>query len=171
VSALRQPGGKRSGENGMKSKTRAALLLVAVFLLGGTAGGIAYYLFQNHFAAAQPEKLPIPNSHDIVEEMAQQLFLDAGQKEQLRTIIQRSREQYRTLSRQFQPRYDMIRGETNEAIRGILKEDQRKHFDETLQRMDSGRGNRLGAPPPQRPDRDKSGRGNRLGAPPPDFAK
>jgi Spy/CpxP family protein refolding chaperone len=121
----------------MKSKTSAALLLVAIFLLGAVAGGISYYLFQHHFVAAQPPRPRVPNSHDIVEEMAQQLSLDVRQKEQLRTIILRSREQYRTLSRQFQPQYETIRGETNEAIRGILNPDQKKHFDETLERMDA----------------------------------
>lgn len=121
----------------MKSKTGAALLLASIFVLGGIAGGTTCYLFQNHFVSAQAGRPRVPNSHDIIDEMAQQLALDAGQKEQLTAIILRSREQYRTLSRQFQPQYEVIRGETNTAIRGILTPDQKKHFDETLDRMDA----------------------------------
>jgi hypothetical protein len=121
----------------MKSKTSAALLLVAIFGLGGIAGGVTHYLYLNHFISTAPPRPRVPNSHDIVEEMAQQLKLDAKQKEELRGMIQQSRDRYRALSRQFQPQYDKIRTETNDAIRNILNADQRKNFDETLEKMDS----------------------------------
>jgi Spy/CpxP family protein refolding chaperone len=139
----------------MKSKTSAALLLVVIFGLGGITGGVTHYLYRNHFVSAQPPRPRVPNSHDIVEEMAQQLKLDAQQKEKLRDIIQQSREHYRTLSRQFQPQYEKIRAETNDAIRGILIPDQQKNFDETLERMDSRHRDHThdpqsGAPPPSK---------------------
>jgi Spy/CpxP family protein refolding chaperone len=126
----------------MKSKTSAALLLVAIFLLGGVAGGVSHYLYQNHFVAAQPPRPRVPISHDIVEDMAQHLKLDAQQKEQLKVIIKGSREHYDTLSRQFQPQYEKIRSETNDAIREILRPDQQKQFQETLEKMDSRRRDR-----------------------------
>ncbi len=121
----------------MKSKTSAGLLLVAVFVLGGVAGGLSLYLYESRISPSQPQRSRIPNSHDIVEEMALHLNLDAQQKEQLKAIVQQSRDRYRVLSRQFQPQYEKIRGETNEAIRGILRADQRKQFEATLEKMDS----------------------------------
>ncbi len=120
----------------MKSKTSAALLLVVIFMLGGIAGGVSDYLYENHLVSAPPPRSRVPNSHDIVEEMAQHLMLDAQQKEQLKAIVQQSRDRYRVLSRQFQPQYEKIRGETNEAIRGILRPDQRRQFEATLEKMD-----------------------------------
>jgi Spy/CpxP family protein refolding chaperone len=121
----------------MKSKTSAALLLVSIFLLGGVAGGTSHYIYRNHLAASPPPRMRAPNSHDIAEEMAQSLKLDAQQKEQLRAIIQQSTEHYRALSRQFRPQYEKIRAETNEAIRAILRPDQRQNFEDTLDKMDS----------------------------------
>ncbi|MBZ5498210.1 MAG: periplasmic heavy metal sensor [Acidobacteriia bacterium] len=121
----------------MKSKTSAALLLVSIFLLGGVAGGVTHYIYQNHFVSSAPQRPRMPNRHDIVEEMAQSLNLDARQKEQLRVIWQQSRERFNALSVQYRPQYEKLRAETNEAIRAILRPDQRQHFDDTLEKMDS----------------------------------
>jgi len=120
----------------MKSKTSAALLLVSLFLLGGVAGGALQYVYRNHLVSAAIPRPRLANSHDIVDEMAKSLKLDASQKEQLQGIIQQSRDRYRTLSRQFQPQYEKIRAETNEAIRAILRTDQQRQFDDTLEKMD-----------------------------------
>jgi Spy/CpxP family protein refolding chaperone len=135
----------------MKSKTSAALLLVAIFVLGGVAGGVSHYLYENHFVSNPPPRPRVPNSHDIVEEMAQHLKLDAQQKEQLKAIVQQSRDHYRVLSRQFQPQYEKIRGETNEAIREILRPDQRKQYEATLEKMDARHRDRTHDAPPDQP--------------------
>ncbi len=121
----------------MKSKTSAALLLVAIFCLGCVAGGFAHFLYRANLGTTAAARARVPNSHDIVEEMALQLKMDSRQKEQLRVIVQQSRDRYRVLSRQFQPQYEKIRGETNEAIRTILSPDQRRQYDATLERMDA----------------------------------
>jgi Spy/CpxP family protein refolding chaperone len=139
----------------MKSKTSAALMLVAIFGLGAIAGGITQYLVGSHFISNPPPQTRVPNSHDIVEEMAQQLKLNAQQKDKLRGIIQQSREHYRSLSKQFQPQYDKMRAETNDAIRDILTANQRQNFDETLEKMDSRHRDhthdpRAGGPPPSK---------------------
>ena len=133
----------------MKSKTSAVLLLIAIFLLGGVAGGMSDYMYRNHLRANPQPRPRIAGSHDIAEEMARGLNLDAKQKEQLQAIIQQSTEKYRALSRQFQPQYEKIRTEANDAIRAILGPEQRKVFGETLDRMDNQhRGHTHDAPPP-----------------------
>lgn len=120
----------------MKSKTSAAFLLVGIFLLGGVAGGVAHYIYQNHLGYGPPPRPRLQNRHDIVEEMAQSLKLDAQQKEKLKVIIQQSRERYVAMSAQFRPQYEKVRAETNEAIRAILRPDQQISFERTLERMD-----------------------------------
>jgi uncharacterized protein YneF (UPF0154 family) len=121
----------------MKSKTTAVLLLISIFLLGGVAGGMSHYIYRNHLRSNLQQGPRIPGAHDIAEEMAQGLNLDTKQKEQLQGIIQQSTDRYRALSRQFRPQYEKIRMETNDEIRALLSPDQRKLFEETLDRMDS----------------------------------
>ena len=139
----------------MRSKTSAALLLVGIFLLGGVAGGLTHYIYQNHLATAAPPRPRIENRHDIVEEMARSLNLDASQKEQLKQIVQQSRERYNALSVQFRPQYEKIRAETNEAIRAILRPDQRQHFEETIEKMDGRRRTRARESAADQPNRSK----------------
>ncbi len=121
----------------MKSKTSAALILVVIFCLGSVAGGVSHFLYTANFASTPTPRARVPNSHDIVEEMAQHLKMDAQQKEQLKAIVQQSRDRYRALSRQFQPQYEKIRAETNDSIRTILRPDQRKQYEATLEKMDA----------------------------------
>lgn len=137
----------------MKSKTRAALLLVAIFVLGGIAGGVAQYTYQNHLAPGPPPRTRIQGTHDITGEMAKSLNLDAGQKEKLGVIIRQSAEGYSALSQQFRPQYEKIRSETNDAIRKILRPDQLKHFEETLERMDSRHRDHTHDPAPAKPSK------------------
>ncbi len=139
----------------MRSKTSAAFILVAVFCLGGVAGGVSHFLYTVNFAASQPPRARVPNSHDIVEEMAQRLKMDAGQKEQLKAIVQQSRDRYRTLSRQFQPQYEKIRGETNDAIRAVLRPDQRREYEATLEKMDARHREHVHEPAPGQPGSSK----------------
>ncbi len=121
----------------MRSKTSAALMLIAIFLLGGVAGGVSHYIYQTHLRPARAQRQRLMNRHEIVEEMAQALLLDAGQKEKLRVIFQQSRERYNALSIQFRPQYEKIRSDTNEAIRAILSPEQKQKFEETLKKMDN----------------------------------
>jgi Spy/CpxP family protein refolding chaperone len=121
----------------MRSKTSAALLLLAIFLLGGVAGGGSFYIYRTHVFPVPPQGPRLAGRHDIVEEMAQGLKLDQQQKEQLKGIWQQSRDRYNALSLEFRPQYEKIRAETNEAIRAILRPEQRQQFDDTLKKMDS----------------------------------
>jgi Spy/CpxP family protein refolding chaperone len=131
----------------MKSKSTALLLMVSIFLLGGIAGAVSHYLYQNHFGP-HPAQRPVQGRRDIVDQMAKSLNLDDEQKEKLRDIVKRSAERYDALAKPYRPQYDRIRAETNEEIRAILRPDQRLHLDETLERMDRRGRPRQGQQPP-----------------------
>ncbi|MGD0308223.1 MAG: hypothetical protein ABSC02_02950 [Acidobacteriota bacterium] len=123
----------------MRSKTSAALMLIAIFLLGGISGAVSGYLYQNHIGQNPTQRPPVPTKRDVVEEIAQSLHMDAHQKENLKDIIKKSGDRYSALSVQFRPQYEQIRTETDQAIRAILRPDQRQHFEETLEKMDARR--------------------------------
>lgn len=141
----------------MKSKTSVALLWILVFILGGIAGSVSHYLYENHVVAARPR--PNNQTRDAVEGMAQGLNLDDQQKQALRDIIGQSRERYRALSQQMWPQFEIIRNETNQQIIAILNEGQRKKFQEFLDGLRS-------APP-----RKKESRNGKGSLPPPNRRK
>lgn len=133
----------------MKSKTNAAFLLLGTFLLGGIAGAASFSLYQSHVKATGPKSVAPrhPGSHDIVEELARGLEMDAAQKEKLRTIISQSRDKYRALSKQFRPQYDAIRAQTRQEMRQILHENQKARFEQIIEEMDSRHKNSGKRPP------------------------
>jgi uncharacterized membrane protein len=129
----------------MKSKLSVALLWIAVFLMGGIAGAVSHYLYQEHFKAAVMPKAP-PTPQDILDGMARELNLDAQQKETLENIFEQSRKRYFDLALQFRPHYEKIRNETDDQIKNMLRNDQRVRYEEFLRKV-------YAAPtiPPQKP--------------------
>lgn len=120
----------------MRSKTSATLLLVLTFVMGGVAGAASFYLYQNYVAIRNTRSGSQPSSQGITGVLGNYLALDAQQKEELKTIISRSRDRYKVLSQQFRPQYEMIRNETRQQIRHILRPDQQAKFEEFLRDMD-----------------------------------
>ena len=118
----------------MKSKLSAALLWVAVFLMGGIAGAVSYYLYQAHVKAAIVPGAPAA-PQDILDGMARELNLDAQQKETLKNIFEESRKRYFDLALQFRPHYEKIRNETDDKIKSMLRDDQRARFEEFLRKV------------------------------------
>ncbi len=127
----------------MKSKTSATLLLVLTFILGGITGAVSFSLYRHHVNDGRPHR-------DIVSELAKSLQLDAAQRDEIRRIMDQSRERYRALDQQtkreyeaarlqMRPQYEAIRQETRQQIRQILHEDQKARFEDFLQSMDKQR--------------------------------
>lgn len=127
----------------MKSRTRATLLMLGIFMLGGIAGSVSVYLYRSQVEASGPRGSR--SSRNVVEDLARSLNLDVDQKERLKVIIDQSRDRYRALSLQFRPQYQLIRTETRDAIRQILREDQRVQFEERIKEMDTRQRERRGS--------------------------
>jgi len=120
----------------MKSRTSATLLLMLTFLLGAVAGSVGYYLLATHMMIPGPRSASRSSPHDIAEELAAGLSLNAEQKEKLKGIIHQSRERYRALSVQFRPQYESLRNDTRQQIRQILTEEQKARFEKIVQEID-----------------------------------
>ncbi len=131
----------------MKTRTSATLVLLLTFLFGCITGALGFYLYARRAGLAIGRDGGRPSSHDIVEELARALTLDASQKEKLQAIVTESRERYRTLSEQVRPQYDEIRRQTRELIRQILRDDQKPRLDEFFRELDKRRGNHSPPPP------------------------
>jgi uncharacterized membrane protein len=115
----------------MKSRLSIALLGILVFLLGGVAGAASFYLYCEHIRATVPT---ISKVEDVVEEMAQELQLNAQQKAAVIVIISDIRNRYRALSQEFRPRWQELRRESDDRINALLREDQKPRFEKFLER-------------------------------------
>ncbi len=132
----------------MKSKTGAALILLITFALGVVAGTVGHSLFQRRVSAVSTGPNP-RTPHRLTDELAQGLNMDSAQKEKLREIVAHSRERYAQLSKQFRPQYEVIRNQTREEIRQILREDQKAKFEEIISNFEDR--HRPGGRPPGPP--------------------
>ncbi len=131
----------------MKTKTSATLILVLTFLLGGIAGALAYHLYRGQSSEAARRVAARPGGRDVVQDMSKDLNLDPAQQEQLKRIMERSRGRYRALSEQVRPQFDVIRNETRQEIRQILRDDQKIRFEQRLKEVDQRHRNRPDRPP------------------------
>jgi hypothetical protein len=119
----------------MKSKLGVAFLGVVIFLLGGIAGAVGYYLYCEHQKTSAQKT--IPKVDDVVEWMGRELKLDAQQKGAVKVIITDVRSRYRALWQEFRPRYDLLRKESDDRINALLREDQKPLFEEFLRKLRS----------------------------------
>jgi hypothetical protein len=128
----------------MQSKVNVTLLGILIFVLGGIAGAVSHSLYQEYLKRAFFKSAPQPP--DIVGGMARELGLDAAQTDSLRRIFEDSRQRYMDLSKQFWPQYEKIRIETDQQIKDMLRDDQKKRYENFLRKIQ---------PPPMRFDEPK----------------
>jgi Spy/CpxP family protein refolding chaperone len=127
-------GGARSG--GARAKVLAAVL--AVFALGcvtGAALDSAYRL-----RAAAPRR-GLQQHGDFFESLQRNLDLDARQAEQVRAVIDETREGYRQLRTEVRPRYDALRRDGRARIRALLTPEQQQKFDRMIAERDARHSN------------------------------
>jgi Spy/CpxP family protein refolding chaperone len=130
----------------MRSKLGIALIGIVVFLLGGVAGAVSHYLYVKDQLklAAVPKGPPKPGG--IQEALAKKLDLDSQQRESLKVIFAKSKEQFTALNREYKPKWDAVRSPFDEEVmkirtefdgevKKILRPDQRATFDEFLKQV------------------------------------
>src|SRR5689334_4056821 len=98
----------RSQRTGTRAKVIAAAL--AIFVLGGVTGAA---LDSAYRLRAAGQRRPTPHRQqgrgDFFDALQKNLDLDARQSEQIRDIIDETRESYRQLQTEVSPRYDALR--------------------------------------------------------------
>ena len=130
----------------MNSRLSIVLLWCFIFILGGAAGwfGNCIYHGAKTSKAAEAPKDSRPKKdkdkdedkdqelREIIADLVRELHLDAEQQESLKNIFYETRLKYQELNKEFQPRYKMIRDESDDKIRGILRDGQKERFEEIL---------------------------------------
>lgn len=128
-----------------KSKWQLRAAAVVIFLLGVAAGTLAPLAYRGWARGNRTQQ----HRRDRFEQMLERLELNDGQKAQVKQILGETREQFRALRREREPREQELRRQTDERLRQVLTPEQWEKFQtEMRERRGRGRGGRGGGPPP-----------------------
>jgi len=131
-----------------RGKLRPVLVLVGVFLLGGLSGLAVGRATANrelaHSLRRPPEEL---RAQMRLEGMRRHLDLRDEQVAALETLLREAELERARLVEPCQPELEALRERTDAGVRALLDEEQRRRFDEHLQRRPRGQ-HPHGPPPP-----------------------
>jgi Spy/CpxP family protein refolding chaperone len=133
--------------NPAKSKWQLRAGAVLIFALGVAAGMLAPLAYRGWAQRGGP---PRTNGRgERFERMLERLELQEGQKAQVKQILSETREQFRALRRESEPREREIRQRTDERLRQVLDDAQWEKFQKEMsERRGRGRRGGRGGPPP-----------------------
>ena len=129
-----------------KGKWQLRVAAVVIFLLGVAAGTLAPLAYRGWAHGGWPPRKG--GRADRFERMLERLELRDEQKAQVKQILGETREQFRALRGEIEPREQEIRRRTDERLRQALTPEQWEKFQTEMRgRRGRGRGGRGGRPP------------------------
>jgi len=124
-------------DNANKSKWRMRIAALIIFVLGFSAGALAYNVFRawsrNHFEVGRGG----------FEQMLDSLDLTTEQKPQIHQILADTREQLQALRKETEPRFNEIRQRTDDRLQKVLTPEQWTQFQQKRDEMRRRRGARM----------------------------
>ncbi len=115
-------------ESTKSEKWRVRLSIVAIFLLGGVAGGLAVNLYRQ----GQPGSPPRFTHRGGFESMLKGLNLNDQQTKQVDQILADTRQQIMEARRGSEPQMAEIRKQTRDKLKGVLTDDQWNQFQQLI---------------------------------------
>ena len=135
-----------------REKWRVRLAIVAIFLLGFVAGGLAVNLYRQGApprAQGKDERYPRRGG---IESMLKSLNLTDQQKQQVDQILADTRQRITEIHRASEPQMSEIKTQTRERLKTVLTEDQWNQFQQQIKEREA-RQDRDRADRPDRPHR------------------
>jgi Spy/CpxP family protein refolding chaperone len=132
-------------------KTKIILGLLAIFLLGMTAGSLLTLRTIKQRWQTGPGGRPPPGVEFIMRHMTRRLELTPAQQQQVRGIIADTHRQFERLRREkMEPESQRILRESDQRVRAMLRPEQQAKFDKLLaaRRPPPPSGAPHGPPPP-----------------------
>ncbi|HBB93802.1 MAG TPA: hypothetical protein DC054_00265 [Blastocatellia bacterium] len=109
------------------------LVLVVVFVLGSFTGGAVTGFY--HAMSRSDRNAP----HDRFEKMRRDLSLTEDQTKSVSTILDETRNEYRSLRAELRPRFEEPRQKARTKIRALLTPEQQQKFDAMVAQQDAQR--------------------------------
>lgn len=131
-------------ESKTSSQAKARLLILAVFVIGFAAGALSLNLYQ-HFSSSRPNNNVDPRDRAgvIIQRMDEKMSLTASQKDQIRTILEGTRDKYGEIRKkmepymkEFEPQFDAVRQQSRNEIRAVLNDKQLPEFEKMIEEQD-----------------------------------
>ena len=124
-----------------KARREAAILFVAVFVLGVVFGGVGNHLWNQHVSG---EPITIitqahPTRDQLIDNFCQQVQLTPAQRKQLSVIMDDTAAKWKALYAPLDSQKEAIRQEGRARIRAILTRSQVPKFEEYMKRVDQER--------------------------------
>jgi DNA anti-recombination protein RmuC len=131
-------------ESRSSSKTKARLIVIAVFVIGFAAGALSLNLYQR-LTTSSGEPEPRGNAY-IIKKIDEKVSLSTDQEEQIKAILDERNKRFdeikkeiKPLVKPFEPRFDALRQEARDKIRAVLTDQQRLGYEDLLKENDAER--------------------------------
>jgi len=124
-----------------KARREAAILFVAVFVLGVVFGGVGNHLWNQH-VSGEPIKVITavhPTRDQLIDNFCQQVQLTPAQRKQLTVIMDDTAAKWKALYAPLDAKKEAIRQDGRARIRAILAPSQVPRFEEYMKRVDEER--------------------------------
>jgi hypothetical protein len=121
------------------------LIVLAVFVIGFTAGALSMNLYQRMNSPSPEVKNQRPQDQ-MLKKMDQALNLTGEQESQIRAILDETFQKYGEIRhemepqiKEFKPRFDAVRQQSRDRIRALLTSAQLPRYEEMVQEQDAQR--------------------------------
>jgi hypothetical protein len=116
------------------NRTKARLVIVAVFAFGFVGGALSMNLYTKATTKAEPQ----PRGY-FFEMLNQKCKLSPDQQVQVHAVCDDTFNKFHDIGKQVEPQMNQTRQEGRDRIRAILTKDQLPKFEELLVEMDKRR--------------------------------
>ncbi|MFN2576487.1 MAG: hypothetical protein ABR607_02235 [Pyrinomonadaceae bacterium] len=115
------------------TRLKVWLVLVVVFVLGSVTGAALTGLYRSHGSDERS------SAKDRFEKMRRDLNLTEDQTKSVSTILDETRNEYRSLRAEMKPRFEEPRQKARTRIRALLTTEQQQKFDAMVAQQDAQR--------------------------------
>jgi len=126
------------------SKNKARLIVLAIFVIGFTAGALSMNLYERLTHSSPPKGGTPPEF--ITRKIDERVSLNSEQKARIKAILDETFEKYNEIRKdmdpklkEFEPRFQEVRHKSRERIRAELTESQLPGFEKLIEEEDKRR--------------------------------
>ena len=132
-------------ESKSNSQSKARVIVVSVFVIGFAAGALALNLYQQ-LTASKGKDGPRNGTEVLIRRMNEKVGLSSDQQDQIKKILDETNDKYREIRKDleprikdFEPRFNAVRQESRDRIRGLLTSEQLPKYEQMVTEHDKMR--------------------------------